>query len=231
MLLLPFHTNIFSQVNNLILFFVQRWQPISYLLVSLGSTLNRRTILHSVLTRTPSTSSAMAVEDKSKGKEESSGNNEGKTYLHPAYTVTNIDKKIKTLGGKTDGVPYSSWVKLFHIQATAYKVLDHIDGFDPPDESDPGYGQWVEIDALVLQWILNTISDELLARVLDANTTAYTVWNKLQSIFLNNKTSRAASLDSKFTGLQLVSCTSLEAYCQELRDLANQLGDVGQPVT
>ena len=113
------------------------------------------------------------------------------TALHPAYTITNIHTKIRTLDGVK--VTYSSWTKLFRLHANAYKVLDHIDGTPAPKETDPTYLQWMEIDALVLQWIYSTLSDELMVRILQNNTTGQDAWNKLKTNFLNNKGSRVAT--------------------------------------
>ncbi|KAI3751457.1 hypothetical protein L2E82_22544 [Cichorium intybus] len=148
--------------------------------------------------------------------------------LHPVYTVTNIQNKIRTLDGTK--VSYSSWVRLFKLHARGYKVLAHIDGSDPPPKTDSAYETWSEIDAIVLQWIYGTISDDLLARVLEPDSTAYEAWFKIQNIFLNNKGSRAAALEHEFTNLTLKAMSSLEAYCQRLKDLASQLNDVDCPV-
>ncbi|KAL3633608.1 hypothetical protein CASFOL_022370 [Castilleja foliolosa] len=126
------------------------------------------------------------------------------TALHPVYTVANVQNKIRTLDGTK--VAYSSWTKLFLLHAVAYKVLNHLDGSPPPLEDDPGYGQWIEIDALVLQWIYRTLSDDLLVRMLDTDTTAYAAWTKIQQNFLSNKGSRAAALEQEFSNLTLSSC-------------------------
>ncbi|KAJ0578742.1 putative RNA-directed DNA polymerase [Helianthus annuus] len=152
-----------------------------------------------------------------------------KQPLHPAYTVTNINNKIRTLDGKT--VTYSAWVKLFKLHVRAYKVLHHIDGSDPPAETDPTYSAWSELDALILQWIYSTLSDDLLARVLNTDLTARATWLKIQDIFINNKHARAATLENKFTNTTLSSCSSFDDYCQTLKNIAEQLGDVDQPVT
>ncbi|KAJ0870145.1 putative RNA-directed DNA polymerase [Helianthus annuus] len=155
--------------------------------------------------------------------------NPDKQPLHPAYTVTNITQKIRTLDGKK--VTYSSWVKLFKLHLRAYKVLSHIDDTTPPAKTDPSYPAWSELDALILQWIYSTISDELLARVLDTDSTARAAWLQLQEIFLNNKHARAVTLETKFTNTTLSSCSSFSEYCQTLKDIATQLKDVDQPVT
>uniref|UniRef100_A0A251VKK5 Uncharacterized protein n=1 Tax=Helianthus annuus TaxID=4232 RepID=A0A251VKK5_HELAN len=110
--------------------------------------------------------------------------------------------------------------------------MDHIDGTAPPASSSAEYEAWKEIDALVLQWIFSTLSDALLKRVMDSSTaTAHAAWSKLEKIYLSNKKARAASLETKFCNLSLSACSSVEAYCQQLTDLANQLADVDVPVT
>ncbi|XP_076914474.1 uncharacterized protein LOC143573494 [Bidens hawaiensis] len=130
--------------------------------------------------------------------------------LHPAYSVSNIQSKIRTLDGIK--VTYSAWVRLFRLHAVAYKVSHHIDDSAPPAETSPEYAQWKELDALVLQWIYSTVSDDLLKRLI-------------------NTTARAAALETKFCTLTLAACSSVEDYCQQLSDLANQLADVDQPVS
>ncbi|KAD7477149.1 hypothetical protein E3N88_00285 [Mikania micrantha] len=105
--------------------------------------------------------------------------------LHPAYSVSNIQTKIRVLDGSK--VTYSSWVTLFRLHLLAYKVLDHITGAPPPIATSPDLPCWQELDALVLQWIYSTVSDELLNRILAPNTIAYTAWSKLEKIFLSNK--------------------------------------------
>ncbi|XP_021983889.1 uncharacterized protein LOC110879682 [Helianthus annuus] len=151
------------------------------------------------------------------------------TPLHPAYTVTNVQSKIRTLDGTK--VTYSQWVKLFTFHAIAYKVLDHIDDTQKPTKTDPDYETWKEIDALVSQWIYSTISDDLLGTVLDTTASARTTWLQLQKKFLGNKQAKAAALETRFVNLTLASCASVDDYCQQLKELANQLSDVDQPVT
>lgn len=94
--------------------------------------------------------------------------------LHPVYIVTNIQNKIRTLDGTK--VNYSSWVKLFKLHDRGYKVLHHIDGTVAPAKTEATYEAWQEIDSIVLQWIYGTLSDEILVRVLDTDTTTYDIW-------------------------------------------------------
>ncbi|XP_022034865.1 uncharacterized protein LOC110936763 [Helianthus annuus] len=167
-------------------------------------------------------------ENKTDNDQPPSHSSENKT-LHPAYSVTNIQTKIRILDGTK--VTYTSWVKLFKLHTMAYKVLDHIDDTPAPDSADSQYPTWKELDALVCQWIYSTISDDLLTRVLDTDATARTTWLKLEKIFLSNKQAKAAALESRFVNLTLEQCSSVDDYCQQLKSLADQLQDVDQQVT
>lgn len=111
--------------------------------------------------------------------------------LHPVYTVTDIQRKVRVLDGTK--VSYSSWVKLLKLHARGYDVLSHIDGTDPPVTTDLTYDEWSKIDAVVLQWIYGTMSDDLLVRILVPESTALQAWNLLKEFFLNNKGARGAA--------------------------------------
>ncbi|XP_021975205.1 uncharacterized protein LOC110870326 [Helianthus annuus] len=66
---------------------------------------------------------------------------------------------------------------------------------------------------------------------MDSDGTARGAWVKLEKIYLGNKKVRAAALETKFVNLTLAACSSLDDYCQKLKELANQLVDVDHPIT
>ncbi|KAI3669791.1 hypothetical protein L6452_41198 [Arctium lappa] len=96
---------------------------------------------------------------KSDDKPESSSSAKS---LHPAYSVSNIQTKIRTLEGSK--VTYSSWVKLFRFHAIAYKVLDHLNDTPVLADTDPSYESWKELDALDADWDLarTMLTDEVI---------------------------------------------------------------------
>ncbi|XP_074283419.1 uncharacterized protein LOC141607968 [Silene latifolia] len=151
-----------------------------------------------------------------------------KSSLRPVYTVTNIQNKVRVLDGTK--VSYAARVNLFTLHARGYKVLHHIDGTPPPPEDDLLYNAWYEINAHVLQWIYGTMSDELLPRILEPDSTSQATWNRVRNIFLNNKGARAASLEHEFNNLKLANLPSFDAYCQRLRELSGSLKDVGADI-
>ncbi|XP_024986570.1 uncharacterized protein LOC112521811 [Cynara cardunculus var. scolymus] len=148
--------------------------------------------------------------------------------LHPVYTVTNIQHKVRVLDGVK--VSYSSWVKLFMLHAKGYDVLQHIDGFSAPAKTSTDYPSWEKIVAVVLQWIYGTLSDDLLVRVLVDDSTAFEAWQRVKNLFVNNKGSRAQALQHELTNLTLAAMPSIEAYCQRIRDLSDQLAAVDCPL-
>ncbi|XP_076928415.1 uncharacterized protein LOC143592364 [Bidens hawaiensis] len=149
--------------------------------------------------------------------------------LHPVYTVTNIQNKVRVLDGIE--VSYPTWVKLFMLHATGYNVVDHIDGSPAPEKNTPEYGSWKKIDAVVLQWIYSTFSNDLLVRVLEDQSTAYEAWIRVKTLFLNNKGPRAMALQHELTNITLASMPNLEAYCQKIRELSDQLAAVDCPLS
>ncbi|KAI3718260.1 hypothetical protein L6452_19124 [Arctium lappa] len=148
--------------------------------------------------------------------------------LHPVYTVTNIQHKVRVLDDVK--VSFSSWVKLFMLHAKGYDVINHIDGSPTPSETTPEYSSCAKIDAVVLQWIYGTLTDDLPVRVLTDESTAYEAWKRVKKLFLNNKGPRAAAVQHELTNLTLAAMPSLEAYCQRIRDLVDQLAAVDCPV-
>ncbi|KAJ9552321.1 hypothetical protein OSB04_016366 [Centaurea solstitialis] len=135
---------------------------------------------------------------------------DNKTPFHPAFGITNIKNSIPIVLDQTDD-HYASWVELFHIHACAYNVLDHIDPkiSTPSDIDRP---TWTRLDAIVKQWIYSTISTDLLQTIMKPAT-------------------RAIYPEEQFTNTRLDSFSNDSDYCSHLKNLADQLANVGNPVS
>nr|XP_034905875.1 uncharacterized protein LOC118042336 [Populus alba]TKR75127.1 hypothetical protein D5086_0000288440 [Populus alba] len=155
---------------------------------------------------------------------------------HPALAISNINTFIKVTLDIEKGL-YITWSELFKIHARAYQVLDHI---IPPSaaemkqatslqDTDPDL--WSRVDAIVLQWIYDTISEDLLNTILERDSTAALAWNRLRDIFSDNKNSRALYLEQEFSKVQMEQFADASSYCQYLKSLSDQLSNVGSPVT
>ncbi|KAL8248736.1 hypothetical protein R6Q59_005604 [Mikania micrantha] len=148
--------------------------------------------------------------------------------LHPIYTVNNIQTRVRILDGIK--LSYPTWVKLFTLHVKGFDVIHHINGTPAPAKNTPAYEAWEKIDSIVLQWIYGTLADDLLARVLVDDSTAHEAWLRVKQLFMNNKGSRAAALQHELTNLNLVAMPSVEAYCQRIRELADQLCALDFPI-
>ncbi|KAL6505779.1 hypothetical protein OROHE_023158 [Orobanche hederae] len=157
--------------------------------------------------------------------------------LHPAITVSNIRNFILITLEMEKG-QYSSWAELFKIHCRAFQVIDHILPSPPSSSSSKDKEKekaideefWSRIDAIALQWIYGTISNDLLHTILQPDSTAAKDWTALANIFQDNKNSRAVYIENKFSNTRIDNFSSVSTYCQELKMLSDQLANVGAPV-
>ncbi|XP_074271814.1 uncharacterized protein LOC141595747 [Silene latifolia] len=151
-----------------------------------------------------------------------------KSSFHPAYSVSNIKNYVQiTL--ETENVHYASWAELFLNTASAFDVLDHL--VPPKDTVINKDATWNRLDAIVKQWIYSTISVDLLHTILEPGSTAQTAWDRLKDIFNDNKHSRAVLLEQQFTNTHMDNYPNVSSYCQALKMIADQLANVGSPVS
>jgi len=122
-----------------------------------------------------------------------------KNPFHSALAVTNIKNHIPIVL-EMENVQFSTWVELFKIHARSHKVIHHIIPLEPgkekkTHETDDEKELWATLDATVLQWIYSTISSDLLAIIIEPDSTAMEAWNLLTNIFQDNQNSRAITLE------------------------------------
>ncbi|XP_074306461.1 uncharacterized protein LOC141641708 [Silene latifolia] len=153
--------------------------------------------------------------------------------FHPALAVANIRNHISvTLGMDNDQYPL--WVALFTNHAKATRVLHHIIsskgksiGPSPDDDKE----LWETIDATVLQWIYATVTNDLLETIVEENSTAKECWDRIKNIFHDNQHSRAVTLEQEFSHISMEDFSTVSTYCQRLKSIADQLKNVGSPVS
>ncbi|XP_074278238.1 uncharacterized protein LOC141601832 [Silene latifolia] len=151
-----------------------------------------------------------------------------KSSFHPAYSVSNI-KNFVQITLETENVHYASWAELFLNTASAFDVLDHL--VPPKDTVINKDATWTRLDAIVKQWIYSTISVDLLHTILEPGSTAQAAWDRLKDIFNDNKHSRAVMLEQQFTNTHMDNYPNVSSYCQALKMIADQLANVGSPVS
>ncbi|XP_071718513.1 uncharacterized protein [Rutidosis leptorrhynchoides] len=151
--------------------------------------------------------------------------------IHPAVTVSNIKNFIPITLEMKDG-PYGAWAELFRNHCRAFQVIEHIlpsatqsDSSTQTTQTDTQTDQatWARLDAIVTQWIYGTISKELLLTILKTDQTARQAWDRVKSIFQDNEQSRTIQLRHEFSNIKLESFPNLSSYCQELKNISDQL--------
>ncbi|XP_074266456.1 uncharacterized protein LOC141589729 [Silene latifolia] len=90
---------------------------------------------------------------------------------------------------------------------------------------------WETLDVTVLQWIYSTVSNDLLEMIVEVDTTVMATWDRLANIFQDNQNSRAMTLEQEFSHIAMANFPSTSAYCERLKSLADQLKNVGSPVS
>ncbi|XP_047329977.1 uncharacterized protein LOC124933594 [Impatiens glandulifera] len=89
--------------------------------------------------------------------------------------------------------------------------------------TDEEKDMWLTLDAIVLQWIYATISQDLLHTILEPDSTAEQAWTRLCGIFQDNRHSCAVSLEQEFSITIVTDFPRVSAYCQRLKVLSDQL--------
>ncbi|CAN6209665.1 unnamed protein product [Urochloa humidicola] len=124
---------------------------------------------------------------------------------------------------------FSTWRTFFHIALRKFGLMDHIDGtvdsrlkFDDPE--------WLQIDSCVVSWLYATLSSDLLNAVLQPNDDAYTAWNSITSLFLDNVVLRATQARQRLHALSQGDL-SVGDYCGQIKHFADILRDVGASLT
>jgi hypothetical protein len=81
-----------------------------------------------------------------------------------------------------------------------------------------------------VSWIYLTVSKTIRDMVFHRRATAFSAWNAVRGLFLNNASQRAVYALQDFHTLQQGDL-SVHDYCYKLKRLADTLTDVGHPIT
>jgi hypothetical protein len=121
---------------------------------------------------------------------------------------------------------FSKWRDYVLLILGRFALQDHVLG-DVPPLPEPA---WTRMDCVVVSWLFNTISADLLDVIHDHNgVTARVTWLGLEEQFLNNRASHAMIVDVEFRTLTQ-GTLSIDNYCRKMKSLANALADLGEPV-
>ncbi|XP_012833001.1 PREDICTED: uncharacterized protein LOC105953866 [Erythranthe guttata] len=147
--------------------------------------------------------------------------------FHLAHAISNIKALIPvTLDIKNPN--YQKWSHFFTITAGRFCLTDLLLGNKKPDNISAD--EWQRADYLLQSWIYGTITEDLSSMVLSKTAMAHDLWKALASLFTDNEDYRAIQLEEQFKSLKKGSL-SIHDYCQLLKTTADNLADVGNPVS
>ncbi|XP_012852350.1 PREDICTED: uncharacterized protein LOC105971961 [Erythranthe guttata] len=147
--------------------------------------------------------------------------------FHLAHAISNIKSLIPvTLDLKN--LNYQKWSHCFTITVGRFCLSDLLHGKPRPDSISAD--EWQRADYLLQSWIYGTISDDLSSMILSKTSTASDLWTAISSLFTDNKDYRAIQLEEKFKSLKK-GTLSIHDYCQIIKTTADNLADVGNPIS
>ncbi|WVZ77785.1 hypothetical protein U9M48_025609 [Paspalum notatum var. saurae] len=120
---------------------------------------------------------------------------------------------------------YGQWRLCFLAVFAKFGLLDHIN-----DAKAQGTSDWVQNDFSIVSWLYCTISSDLLRTVQTRRDTAYSLWRSIRALFRNNAATRSVYVGAEFRNMYQGDM-SVMAYCTKVKQLADQLGDLGSPVS
>lgn len=121
---------------------------------------------------------------------------------------------------------YCNWCGYVLLTLGCYSLSDHVLN----NASFPLVPAWTHMDCVVLSWIYNSVSPDLLEIGNHrGNPTARYVWLSIEKHFLGNSETRALCLDAEFRHL-VQGDLSINEYCSKMKSMADTLGDLGETV-
>ncbi|XP_039799023.1 uncharacterized protein LOC120695873 [Panicum virgatum] len=123
-----------------------------------------------------------------------------------------------------DEANYGPWRLCFLAVFAKFGLLDHVNSSDAEGSSD-----WVQNDYSIVSWLYCTISNDILRTVQTSRDTAYSLWRAIRGLFRDNKATRSVYVGADFHNVYQGDM-SVMAYCSKVKQLADQLRDLGSPV-
>lgn len=121
---------------------------------------------------------------------------------------------------------YNKWRDYVLLTLGRYSLADLVlsDAFYPNDPA------WLCMECLVLSWLYNSISPELLELVRERRgTTARSAWHGIEQQFLGNCETWDLHLDAEFRNFSQGNL-SVDNYCRKMKAITDALDGLGEPV-
>lgn len=122
---------------------------------------------------------------------------------------------------------YSQWRCFFDSVLGKFGLEDHVKSLPPMAQRN---AEWCQIDHSVVNWLYTTVTNPVFDIIHWPRTSAFTLWNDIEAQFRDNELQRAVYLEAEFRNIQQGDL-SINDYCTKLKRLADNLHDIGHPVS
>ncbi|WVZ87570.1 hypothetical protein U9M48_034186 [Paspalum notatum var. saurae] len=121
---------------------------------------------------------------------------------------------------------FTKWSTAFRATCGKFGLLHHLATASTSNSDEA----WLQADFCVRGWMYSTVSDAVLNLAMtDDKQTASALWAAIGAVFRANKAPRAIFLNHEFHSMTQGDL-SIDAYCVRMKEKADELRDVGQPV-
>ncbi|XP_062233324.1 uncharacterized protein LOC133930646 [Phragmites australis] len=122
---------------------------------------------------------------------------------------------------------YPEWHCFLDLVVGKFGLHSHLAA--PPTVSQRADPEWLMIDHCIINWLYNTVSRDILQIVRAPGATAHSIWTAILDLFRDHHLHRAVYLEAEYRSLTQGDL-SVTDYCAKLKQLADALCDIGQPV-
>jgi hypothetical protein len=123
---------------------------------------------------------------------------------------------------------YGQWCQFFESALGKFGLEDHVTTLAPDDVRNR---EWRRVDSCITNWILQTVSKgvyDIVRR--DTVPDAFSLWRAVEGLFRDNELQRAVLLETELRSFQQGDL-SINDYCTKLKRIADNLRDIGHPVS
>jgi hypothetical protein len=122
---------------------------------------------------------------------------------------------------------YTEWQCFFDAFIGKFVIGSHLSS--PPTPANRRDPEWAMVDQCILSWLYNTVSKDVHTIVRAPKATTFTIRNAIHDRFRDHELHRAVYLDAEFRSM-VHGDMDIKTYTGKLKQLADALRDVGQPV-
>ncbi|XP_066392706.1 uncharacterized protein [Miscanthus floridulus] len=122
---------------------------------------------------------------------------------------------------------YDQWRHFFDSTLGKFGLEGHVCSPTPSQDRD---GEWHRVDSCVVNWILATVSKGVFDIIRRDRHNAFSLWHATEGLFQDNELQRAVYLETDLRTLQQ-SDMSMNDYCTKLKQIVDQLRDIGHPIS